>query len=59
MVLTDPPLDWPELSSLLSRALPTANVNYLYPEAEGGLQDRGGEAVALEMRPSCRQTSFF
>ena len=31
--------DWPELSSLLARALPTANVNFLYPEAE----DAGGE----------------
>ena len=26
--------DWPQLSSLLARALPTANVNFLYPEAE-------------------------
>ena len=24
--------DWPELSSLLARSLPTANVNFLYPE---------------------------
>ena len=31
--------DWPELSSLLARALPAANVNFLYPEAENA----GGE----------------
>ena len=40
--------DWPELSSLLARALPTANVNFLYPEDSGEYR-KWGELQVIHM----------